>query len=163
MPEEVGAKGNGPQKHARARFGVLLRPLVTALLHPLKWLFRVLNRRQRAKLAAIPGIQAIYRSLLPLFLPKPAEDGTICAIVNGLRMCLDYEDNGGGLSAYLSGEYEPGTTAFVAAVLSPGDTVIDVALIGVTSLFLRRPSAASVAGSSPSSLTLETLSCSRRT
>lgn len=126
MPEGVRTKDKETQKRERSRFVALLRPLVPTLLLPLKWLFKVMNRRQRESLVAIPGVQAIYRSILPLLLPEPAGDGTICAIVNGLRMCLDYEDNGGGLSAYLSGEYEPGTTAVVAAVLGPGDIVIDV-------------------------------------
>ena len=119
-------KGAEGQERVRPRLAALVRRLVFALSLPLKWLFRALSRRQRATLAATPGIGALYRSLLPWFLPNPAEDGTICAVVNGLRMRLAYEDSGGGLSAYLAGEYEPGTTTVVAAVLSPGDIVIDV-------------------------------------
>ena len=125
-PEGVRTKENETPERHRPRFAALLRPLVAALLLPLKWLFRVMNRRQRARLAAIPGIQHIYRSILPWLLPKPAQDGTVCSMVSGLKMYLDSEDNAGGLSAYLSGEYEPATTRVVVALLRPGDVAVDV-------------------------------------
>jgi len=126
MPEGVRTKLNETRKLERSRFVALPRPLVPTLLLPLKWLFRVVNRRQRQVLLNIPGVLAVYRSISPLLLPTRSEDGFPCAEVNGLKMYLDPAEEASHAGAFLWGEYEPVTTAVVMAVVSDGDTVVDV-------------------------------------
>lgn len=126
MPEGVGTKHNETHKRTPLRSAALLRSLVTTLLLPLKWLFRVMNRRHRQVLVRIPGVLAIYRSLSPWFVSARSEDGIPCAQVNGLKMYLDPADEASHAGAFLWGEYEPATTAVFTTVVSDGDAVVDV-------------------------------------
>jgi len=126
MPEGVRTKDKETQKRERSRFVALLRPLVATLLLPLKWLFRVMNRRQRQVLVRIPGVLAVYRSISGLLLSTRTEDGFPCARVNGLKMFLDPAEEASHAGAFLWGEYEPATTAVFMAMVTDGDVVVDV-------------------------------------
>jgi FkbM family methyltransferase len=119
-------KHDETQTRERSRFVALLRPLVLALLLPLKWLFRVMNRRQRGILVKIPGVLAVYRSISPLLSSARSEDGIPCAEVNGLKMFLDPAEEASHAGAFLWGEYEPATTAVFMEVVTDGDAVVDV-------------------------------------
>jgi FkbM family methyltransferase len=126
MPEGVKTKHNETQKHEQQRFAAPLRSLVTALFLPLKWLFRMVNRRQRQVLARIPGVLAAYRSVSPLLLSAGSEDGIPCAEVNGLKLYMDPEENASRAATFLWGQYEPATTTVVMEVVTDGDTIVDV-------------------------------------
>ena len=126
MPEGVRTKHNETQTRERSQFAVLLRPLVATLLLPLKWLFRVVNRRRRQVLVKIPGVLAVYRSIAPFLLSTRTEDGFSCAEVNGLKMFLDPAEEASHAGAFLWGQYEPATTAVFMAMVTDGDVVVDV-------------------------------------
>ena len=119
-------KDNGAQKRARPRSVALLRPLLTTLLLPLKWLFRVMNRRHRQVLVRIPGGLAIYNSIAPLLVSMRSEDGTPCARVNGLKMYMDPDENASRVASFLWGQYEPATTAVIMEIVTGGDAVVDI-------------------------------------
>jgi FkbM family methyltransferase len=119
-------KDDGTQKPTRPQSAALLRFLLATLLIPLKWLFRMVNRRQREMLAKIPGILALYRLVSPLFVSARSKDGIPCAEVNGFKMYLDPAEEASHAGAFLLGEYEPVTSAVVMALVTDGDTVVDV-------------------------------------
>jgi|GEM_PF-2173271 len=143
MPDGVRTKYNEVQKRERSRFIALLRPLVLALSLPLKWLFKVVNRRQRQVLVRIPGVLAVYHSVSRLLLSARSEDGIPCAEVNGLKMYMDPEEHAGRAGAFVLTEMWLWTSV----------------LTGVISHFLRPPCVEPMAESLPSSLTPETLLC----
>jgi len=126
VPQGVRTKDDQTKKRQRSRCVVLLRPLALVLLLPLKWLFKVVNRRPRGMLVRIPGVLAIYRSISLLFVSARSEGGIPCARVNGLKMYMDPDEEASHAGAFLWGEYEPATTAVVMAVLTDGDTFVDV-------------------------------------
>ena len=115
---------------ARPRSVALLRSLVATLLLPLKWLFRwlfkVMNRRQRRALVRLPGALAVYSSIAPFLLSARSEDGIPCARVNGLKMYIDPDEKASNTASFLWGQYEPATTAVFMEVVTGGDVVVDV-------------------------------------
>jgi FkbM family methyltransferase len=105
---------------------VLLRPLLSVLLLPLKWVFRLTSQRHRERIGRIPGVLAMYHSVLRILLGRAIGKGLVAAKVRGLTMLLAPERAAGFIGALLSGQYEPATSFVFAQALTEGDIAIDV-------------------------------------
>lgn len=102
------------------------RRLRKTFLSLLKSSVKKIEPRKRDALRRIPLFVSIYRAALRSLVKVPFEGSELLFAMRGFKMYLDPEDDTGCLSYYLSGNYEPATTAVFEQVLSDGDTVIDV-------------------------------------
>ena len=106
----------------RRQFNTLQR----ILLRVLKSSIKRLAPSNRQALSRISPLVTLYRWALRLLVPRAAEHEGLLSDVFGFIMYLDPNDDTGCLSYYLSGNYEPATSAVFRQVLSEGDTVVDV-------------------------------------
>lgn len=102
------------------------RSLKQTILSAVKSSVKRIGPRNRQALTRIPLAVALYRRVLHSLVTLPIENGTLPSDIYGFKMYLDPKDDTGCLSYYLSGNYEPVTSAVFGQALSEGDTVVDV-------------------------------------
>lgn len=102
------------------------RSMKQTLLSAVKSSVKRIDPHKRLALGRIPLAVTLYRWVLDSLITLPDENGDLASDVYGFKMFLDPEDDTGCLSYYLSGNYEPVTSAVFRQALSEGDTAVDV-------------------------------------